>query len=99
MGKYVGMSSYFNMETILLSPRFFILAILKWRKLQRHRQIKLKKIMSEMNFFNSDVFGVIDPRKKFDRESSSEVSRMTGCSNQLYENFDFICQRLYSIFT
>ena len=34
------------------------------------------------------------PEKKFGRESSSEVRKMLGCSNQNYENFDFICRRL-----
>ncbi len=44
-------------------------------------------------FFFSGVLGVIDPRKKFDRENSSEVRKMLGCSNQNYENLDFIRRR------
>ena len=47
-----------------------------------------------IKFFISDVFQVIDPRKKFDRESSSEVHKMLGCSNRKYENCFFICRRL-----
>ncbi len=54
----------------------------------------LGSITPKTNFTISDVFGVIDPRKKFDRESSSEVCQMMGCSNQRYESFDFICRRL-----
>ena len=41
---------------------------------------------SEMNFWISDIFGVIYPRKNFNCESSSEVCEMMGYSNQQYEN-------------
>ncbi len=34
--------------------------------------------MEKWNFFNLGVLGVIDLKKKFDRESSSKVSRNVG---------------------
>ncbi len=39
----------------------------------------------------------IEPRKKFDHESSSEVRKMLGCSNRKFENCTFICRHLASI--
>ncbi len=51
----------------------------------------------QTDFLISDVLGVIDSRKKFDRESSSEVCKMLGCLNRKYENCIFICQRLIYI--
>ena len=52
---------------------------------------------TELTFFILGVLGVIDPRKKIDRESSSEVRKMLGCLNKKCKNCNFICQRLYSI--
>ncbi len=49
-----------------------------------------------VEFFILGVLGVIDPRKKFEPKSSSEVRKMLGCSNQRYENFDFIRRCLLS---
>ena len=57
----------------------------------------LNKIKNEKVFI-SGVLGVIDPRKKFHRENSSEVRKMLGCSNKKYENFDFIRRRLWHCF-
>ena len=45
----------------------------------------------QTDFFVSDVLGVINSRKKFDRESSSEVHKMLGCLKSKYENCIFIC--------
>ena len=51
------------------------------------------KSQDQSNFFILGVFGVIEPRKKFDLESSSEVHKMLGCLNHKYKNCIFICQR------
>ncbi len=45
-------------------------------------------------FFISDVLGIMDWIKKFDRESSSEVCKMWGCLKCKYENCIFIFWRL-----
>ncbi len=45
---------------------------------------------SRSNFFLQSI----DSRKKFDRESSSEVRKMLGCLKCKYENCIFICRRL-----
>ncbi len=45
-------------------------------------------------FFILGVLGVKDKKKKFDRESSSQVRKMLGCLNLKYENCNFTCQRL-----
>ena len=47
-----------------------------------------------INFFISGVLGMIDPRKKCDHKSSSEVRKMLGCLNCKYANCIFIRRRL-----
>ena len=54
----------------------------------------LESITTKMSEMKKDVLGVIDPRKKFDHESLSEVRKMLGCLNRKYENYIFICQHL-----
>ncbi len=44
------------------------------------------------------VLGMIDPRKKFGSESSSEVRKMLGCLNCKYADCIFIRRRLLYIF-
>ncbi len=55
--------------------------------------------LSRWNFFLgsiiSGVLGVVDSRKKFDRESSSEVRKMFGRLKCNYENCIFIRERLH----
>ncbi len=53
--------------------------------------------LSRSNFFFSGVLGVIDPRTKFDRKSSSEVHKMLGCLKCKYENCIFIREHFFSI--
>ena len=53
--------------------------------------------MAELTFSSRTLWGVIDCRKKFDNESSSEVRKMLGCFKCKYENCIFIFRRLYYI--
>ncbi len=47
------------------------------------------------HIFISGVLGVIDPRKKYGRESSSEVRKMMGCLKCKYENCIFLSENAF----